>query len=99
MRLADEVRAQLEAFVDGCLSANKLAGWLDSAAPELHASGGESLRRVVGQVYVVLAELDYGDRTGESTRAEVAKLLDDLRSAPIHDPNQAAGVNTGSPPV
>lgn len=96
MRLADEVRAQLNAFVDGSLSAHELAGWLDSVAPELHAPGAENPRRLVGQVYVVLSELGYGDRTAESARAEVAEVLSDVDTIHVHETGQSAGIKTAS---
>lgn len=76
MRLADEVRVQIEAFVEGCLSARVLEGWLDSIADEIHANGDPTLRQWNGQVYVLLAELGYGDRTAESARHELQTLLD-----------------------
>jgi hypothetical protein len=84
MRLADEVREQLEAFVVGKLSSHEVAGWLDSIAPELHAVGQGHLRHLVGQVYVLLSELGCGDRTAESTRTEVARLCSEI--APVHTP-------------
>ena len=99
MPLVDEVHAQLKAFVDGRLSAHELAGWLDSVAAELHTPGEERPRRVVGQVYVALSELGYGDRTAKSTRAVVVRLLGELDAARLNKAEPSAGVTSGSPPV
>lgn len=84
MRLADEVRTKLKAFVDGNLSAHELAGWLDSVADEIHADDDPTLRRRIGQVYILLAELSYGDRTAESVRNEVETLLRQAETPKSH---------------
>lgn len=96
--VAGEVRERLRAFVDGSLSAHELAGWLDSVAPELHAPGAENLRRIVGQVYVVLSELGYGDRTAEGTRTEVATLLRQADTPNVHSAGQPDTMIPGSMP-
>jgi len=88
--VSGEVREQLKAFVEGRLDAHEFAGWLDSIAPELHEAGEENLRSLVGQVYVLLAELGYGDRTAESTRHEVATLICQAQ-APDFDSNGSSG--------
>jgi hypothetical protein len=78
MNLRDELRHQLQTFAEGKTDERTLFAWLGGAgrlAPELHTPGAESLRRVVGKVYIVLSELGYGDRTAESVRNEVETLL------------------------
>jgi hypothetical protein len=97
MPLTDEVRAQIAAFADGSLSARELTGWLDSVAPELHSAGHEHLRRLVGEVYVVLAELGYGDRTAENARSEVAQLTSRISTGPAPRAEKSASLGTGSP--
>lgn len=98
MPLADEVREQLKTFAEGNLGPHELAGWLDSVAPELHAPGEEHLRRVVGQVYVLLAELGYGDRTAACTRHEVQKLLDQTATPKNHDAGRPDTIIPGATP-
>jgi hypothetical protein len=98
MTLVDEVSAQLKAFVGGRLSAHELAGWLDSVAPELHALGEEGPRRAVGHVYVVLAELSHGDRTVESARDEVTKLLNSDNVPEVNGAGPSASITTRSTP-
>ena len=96
MPLADEVREQIEAFVKGRLAARALEGWLDSVADEIHSDDDPSLRQRVGQVYILLAELSYGDRTLENTQAEVAMLVGEASTAHVHGVLQSVGIITGS---
>jgi hypothetical protein len=96
MLIADEVRGQIHAFVGGHLSARELEGWLDSVAPELHGPGEERSRHLAGQVYVLLAELGYGDRTPESARSTIQRLLSEADAPDVHDGGKSAGIITGS---
>jgi hypothetical protein len=75
MRLADEVHAEIQAFVSGRLAARDLEGWLDSAAPEIHAEGDDGLRTLTDRAFSLLAELSYGDRTVEDVRQALGTLV------------------------
>lgn len=75
MRLADEVRDQIEAFVEGELAPVELSGWLDSVADEVGATKDAPLQSLVGQTYTLLAERSYGDRTTADVRDELAVLM------------------------
>jgi hypothetical protein len=75
MHLADEVRAEIQAFASGRIGAHQLEGWLDSIAAEVHADGGPDLRALTDRSYSLLAELSYGDRTIEDARRELPKLV------------------------
>src|SRR4051812_26758910 len=92
MLLADEVRRQIQAFVRGSVTNRELEGWLDSVASELQEPGEESSRRLAGHVYVLLAELGYGDRTLDSVRSEVQRLLGEPDASNTHDGEQSAGI-------
>jgi hypothetical protein len=85
MRLADEVREQIQAFIDGRLQSRELQGWLDSVADEVHADRDGTVRQLTGEVYVVLAELGYGDRTIESAVGELMRLLTESRGPHINE--------------
>src|SRR4051794_38949249 len=85
MRLADEVQAEIRAFVSGRSGARELEGWLDSIAAEVHAEDDPDLRALTDRAYSVLAEVGYGDRSLEGARRELAALV----AASAHD-NDAA---------
>ena len=59
MRLADEVRAEIEAFVAGRIGEHELEGRLDSASAEIHAQGDTDLRALTDRTYSLLAEVSY----------------------------------------
>lgn len=73
MHLADEVRAEIQAFVAGRIGEHELEGWLDSASAEVHAQGDPELRALTDRTYSLLAEVSYGHRTVECSRQELAK--------------------------
>lgn len=75
MRLIDEIRAQIQAFIDDSLTARELEGWLDSVVDESHAEKSGESRRLAGQAYALLAELSYGDRSMQEVKAELLQLL------------------------
>ncbi len=80
MRLADEVRAEIQAFATRRLDARELEGWLDTVAPEIHAGGDADLRALADRTLSLLAEVSYGDRTVDDARLELAALIDPLAS-------------------
>lgn len=75
MRLADEVRGQIQAFITNDLSPRDLEGWLDSAAEEIHADADPSVRQLTGRVYIVLAEISDGGLSVQDGRVELHDLL------------------------
>lgn len=75
MHLAEYVREQLRAFVDGKLSADDLSDLLDGVAPEVHAADDASLRVLTDRVFSLLAEARYGDRDLDEARREVVTAL------------------------
>jgi hypothetical protein len=84
MPLADDVREQIQAFIDGHLQSRELEGWLDSVAEEVHADPDRTVRQLIGEVYIVLAEIGYGDRTIDSAVDELRRLLTRSRRPQIH---------------
>lgn len=74
MPLADEIRAEIQAFVAGRHGVYELEGWLDSVAAEVHAEGDATLRALTDRAFSLLAEVSYGDRTVEDARRELAAL-------------------------
>jgi hypothetical protein len=81
MRLADEVRAEIQAFVAGRISVHELEGWLDSVAHEVHAEKDPVLRPLTDRTYSLLAEISYGDRTVNDARRELERLVNSTTSA------------------
>ena len=75
MRLADEVRAEIQAFVSGRIGVHELEGWLDSVAAEVHATEDAGLRELTDRAYSLLAEMSYGDRTAEDAHRELVTLI------------------------
>lgn len=86
MRLSDEVRAEIQAFVAGRIGEHELEGWLDSVSAEVHTQGDSELRALTDRTYSLLAEVSYGDRTIEDARQELALLT----SAPNGEAHPAA---------
>jgi hypothetical protein len=85
MPLAEEVREQIQAFIDDRLQSRELEGWLDSIADDVEADPDVSTRHLIGQVYVVLAEIGYGDRTIDSAVGELRRLLASPPGPHIHE--------------
>jgi hypothetical protein len=75
MRLADEVREQIQLYMDGDLSSEQLMGWLDSVSDEIDAANDPTLHRLVGTIYTVVAEFGYGHRTWIELRGELGKAF------------------------
>src|SRR5690349_3810795 len=75
MRLTDEVRGQIQAFIDGRLNPHELEGWLDSVAEEVHSDPHPNLRQLVGRVYLVLAEASDGLMSLDDARADLSSQL------------------------
>jgi hypothetical protein len=75
MRLAVEVHAEIQAVISGRIAARELEGWLDSVAPEVRAEGDGAPRALTDRVFSLLAELNYGDRTADDVRRELAGLV------------------------
>lgn len=75
MRLADEVRADIQAFASGRIGEHELEGWLDCASAEVHAQKDSDLRALTDRTYSLLAEVSYGDRTVGDARQELAKFV------------------------
>jgi hypothetical protein len=71
MHLADEVRAEIQAFVSGRIGEHELEGWLDSALAKVHAQADPDLRALTDRAYSLLAEVTYGDRTVHDARQEL----------------------------
>jgi hypothetical protein len=80
MRLADEVRAEIQAFVAGRISAHELEGWLDSVAHEVHAEKDLVLRPLTDRTFSLLAEISYGDRTVDDARLELKRFVNSTAS-------------------
>jgi hypothetical protein len=81
MHLADEVHAEIQAFVSGRTGARELEGWLDSVAAEVHAGETPDLRALTDRAYSVLAEASRGDRTVQDARRELAGLISETDPA------------------
>ena len=96
MRLADEVRAEIQAFATGRIGEHELEGWLDSVATDVHASGDPVLRTLTDRTYSLLAEASYGDRSVEDVRQELERLVFAPDEADPASPRAEATVTHGS---
>jgi hypothetical protein len=77
MRLADEVRDQIQSFMDGNIDSQQLTGWLDSVSDEIDADHDQRLRELAGATYTIVAEFGYGHRTWIELCGALGRALDE----------------------
>lgn len=94
MRLADEVRDQIQSFMDGNIDSQQLTGWLDSVSDEIDADEDRKLRELAGATYTLVAEFGYGHRTWSELCADLGRALDESIER-IHGKPQTRASSTG----
>ena len=78
MRLSDEVRAELHAFVSGRIGEHELEGWLDSVAAEVHAEGDAELRASVAPADSVFLDAKVEQELFELDEEDRQEMLDSI---------------------
>ena len=75
--LDQEVRAQLDRYLAGEQSIAEFQRWFLPASWNVHRSGNLAAEDLVGEVGLLLAEFEAGDRSEDDLRALLNRLADD----------------------
>jgi len=75
MTLAREFEALLDSYVQGRCALDDVRRWLASHVQAVLDSDEDGLRELDGLAWLLISELDRGDRLEQSVRAELAGAL------------------------
>lgn len=84
MDLAQELRDQIDAFIEGREPIGTLRDWLDLHVEAIEDAGVPELDVLTGNLWALLAELDYGHRSETDLRVDLRGHLLTADNVPTH---------------
>jgi hypothetical protein len=76
--IVSEIHRRLTEFLSGKTEFHEFEDWFVPILWELADGTDETARQLVGQIHILIAEFSRGDRTADSLREELAKVVSQL---------------------